>query len=180
MTKGTNANVQDNHLRAGGNLSKPSWEPVKAILHHRPAELWYPARASGYITYDIWSAGIQRYQPRDALLAQGSLTLLYSTRRKYCFTCLPISSCLQHDLFSSNYSHLLNLSSLTPTSLGRASCSCRTSLLSAGPLSIFLLMGRLDCCQTLLPSRLYLVFQLILQLQQPLKADRMNCLLPRL
>lgn len=41
-----------------------------------------------------------------------------------------------------------------------------------------LLMGRLDCCQTLLPYRLYLVLQLILQLQQPLKADRMNCLLP--
>lgn len=41
-----------------------------------------------------------------------------------------------------------------------------------------LLMGRLDCCQTPLPYRLYLVLQLILQLQQPLKADRMNCLLP--
>lgn len=168
MTKGTNANVQDKYLRARGNCSKPSWEPVKApFLHHRPPELWYPARTSGYITYENWRTEIQRYQPKDALLAQGSLTLPYSIPRKYCFTCLPISSCFQHGLFSSNYSHLLNLCSLTPTSLKSTSHCCRTSLLSAGPLSIVLLMGRLDCCQTLLSYRLYLVLQLILQLQQP-------------
>lgn len=152
---------------------------LKATLQHQPPELCYRAVLQA-VTYDTWSTRIQRYQPSylEMLLAQGTLTFLHLQKKRiasFVYQLVPAFSLTY--FLPIAHTCLISASSLWAV-WGSASHYWRTSLLSAGSLSIIFLMGRLDCCQTsLLRNRFYLVLKLISQLHQPFKADRMNGLL---